>query len=222
MKPIAWMLPILLSAPLLAQSQKDSATLEITERFLPKWSISLDLLNFYDNYPAALFGVEYTINNEFSVELEAGPTLKAEAYNDISFESYQGYKARLEGRLYFNEVETRNKRIFFAFDFTWKQDFYEDEYFIFYPNFTQLETGKFRRDIWGTHLRIGRVKFYSNDKFTFGWSIGIGREFYHIVKPSPSASSDFSESSPMDPFSINIRVKLGLVLKQYKDKPLFR
>jgi hypothetical protein len=216
----------LLSVPgiLIGQSNQDSLGTNPPNRLLPEWRLSLDLLNFYDNYPAILFAVERTYNNNFAVEFELGPTLAAEVWDEGRFESYFGYKSSLEGRLYFSEVERRNKRAFFAVDFSWSQDFYQAESFINdNPNFTQLQLVDYRRNIFGTHLRLGRVKYYSNDKFTFEWSFGFGREFFDFQTSNSSASDqNITTNSILDPFSINFRIKVGLVLKQYKDKPLYR
>ena len=195
---------------------------KIDTLLLPKWSMGLDLLNFQDNYPAVLVYLERGITNDFAIKLEAGPVVAPEVYDGSEFISYFGYKSRVEFKLFYANNERRRRKFYFGSDFTWQQDWYTDEYSVWRVNFTEIRQGEFKRRVVGAHLRIGMDKFYASDKVILGWSAGFGRQFYRLDEPDENTGYNITDYPTLDPFSMNLRLSIGLVLKQYRDKPLFK
>jgi hypothetical protein len=184
----------------------------------PKWSISVDLLNFQDNYPALLIAGEYQLPSDLAFQLEMGPVFMAEAYEQTDFEKYLGFKSRIEGRFYFEK--SSNRRVFVGVDFAYQQDQYILDYLIDFNNFGQFVEGKFTRNVLGTHIRFGSQRFFS-DKLYISASIGLGRQFIYLDAPDQYNSSEanlITDTPALDPISMNIRMKVGFILSKLVNK----
>ncbi|MFT4739041.1 MAG: hypothetical protein ACI8QD_000539 [Cyclobacteriaceae bacterium] len=193
---------------------------DTTEIRVPKHILWFDLLNFQDNYPAILVAYEYQLNKDLSIHQEFGPVILPEAYEGVDFDQYLGFKGRTEARLYLDYNHVKRARYFFGVDVAYQLDQYTGQFQRDRGNFTQIENGKFSRSSVGTHLRFGYQRFFSSDRILFSTSIGFGRSFVNVKYPEGYTWSEpgnsITEWPVLDPFSANLRLKLGFVLGKKK------
>ena len=206
------LLSLLLVFSLLSRAQYyDTLPMQV-----PKSSVWIDIANYHANYPAVLFSYEYQLDRNIAFHQEFGPVIMPEAYDNVDFDKYLGFKGRTEGRLYVDYREARRSRYFFGVDVSYQFDQYVGDYQRDMGNFVQITSGKFARQVISTHLRVGAQRFFSEDRLIVSFSIGLGRSFINVDYPE-----DYQESSPgwsitqytdLDPLSGNVRIKVGYVL----------
>jgi hypothetical protein len=198
--------------PFLAFAQ----TTDSVSYYTPKWSLHFDVFNFQDNYPAFLAGVEYQFGEDFAIHQEFGPVLIPEAYGDNNFDRYFGFKGRTEMRLYYSQNPQAFTRWYLAVDIAYQVDQYITDYEIWRQAFTEIDNGKFVRTLWGSHFRVGNQRFFGSKKNVIvSGSIGFGRVFYNLRGPEDYdflSGTDITDYPPLDPFSMNVRLKVGFVL----------
>lgn len=195
-----------------AQISKDSIP-----DFIPKWSVQIDLINFQDNYPAVLLSLERQFDEYFSVHQEFGPVLAPEAYNNADFEKYLGFKSRTEFRLFMDQNLRKRSRTFLAVDFAYQVDQYVFDYFRGFDGFNRIEEGTFVRHVYGSHIRGGYQRVF-RDRIIISYSVGLGRLFYKMDSPKGYSegvnSQNITDYPPLDPFSMNFRLKFGIILSK--------
>lgn len=191
----------------------------VTPDFIPKWSVQLDLLNFQDNYPAALFSIERQLDRQFAIHQEFGPVIIPEAYFDYDFDQYLGFKGRTELRLFMDENPAKRSRTFLSIDLAYQSDQYVYDYIRAFDNFGRRESGKFNRWVFGSHIRGGYQRVFGQ-RVIFSYSLGIGRLFYWFdAPPEYEQGNTFNDPEitlypPLDPFNMNIRLKIGFILSK--------
>jgi len=184
----------------------------------PSWILSVDLINQLDNYPALLLAGEKIISKEFSIMLEAGPVIVPESYFEESFESYFGFKSRVEFRLYYHYNHRKKLRDFLSMDVGFHGDWYNMAYDVSFGAFSRIEEGTFKRNILDYHLRWGRQRFLLDSrKLILEWSIGIGVQRLSFKEPDTNGgfiftASDITTETDIGPLSGNFRVKIGYLL----------
>jgi hypothetical protein len=185
---------------------------------VPKNSIWLDIANYHSNYPAILFAYEHQVDKSIAFHQEFGPVIIPEAYDNEVFDKYLGFKGRTEGRLYVDYRQERRARYFFGVDLAYQFDQYVGNYQQDRGSFVEVISGKFSRQVIGTHLRVGTQRFFYHDRLVASISVGLGRSFIKVKYPSnytfsyPGAA--ISDYTDLDPFSGNIRIKIGYVLSK--------
>jgi hypothetical protein len=183
---------------------------------VPKNSIWLDIANYHANYPAILLSYERQVDKNIAFHQELGPVIIPEAYDEVSFDKYLGFKGRTEGRLYVDYRDSRRSRYFFGVDIAYQFDQYVGNYERDRGGFSEIVSGRFTRQMIGTHLRVGAQRFFSNDRLIASCSIGLGRSFINVNYPEGYRFSfpggSITEYPDLDPLSGNIRVKIGYVL----------
>lgn len=204
---------LLCLSPFFLTAQEKDSTFVSKLSQAPRHSIGLEVMNFYDDYPAVLLTYEYQWNEDLAVQLEGGPVVQPEAYDSPSFIDYSGYKTRAEVKLYIDENDLKGSRIWLGLDVFYQNDSYTDDYEINHGNYIEFATGDFGRRVIASHIRVGNQRFFSDGNIIVSWSAGVGRAFFTINSPSedlPVSSVNWiRDYSPLDPISVNIRLNLA-------------
>lgn len=201
--------------------QLDSLERERQKRlsYIPKLQVGFDLISLLENYVSIVPFVEYQINQDMAIMQELGPVLVPESYNGEEFDQYFGLEGRTEFKLYYGEKPYKKARSWVGLDAGFQLDWYEDRVWINEGNFERQVDAKIRRSVFSTHLRIGTERVLSTERVLISGSFGLGRSFYDVSSEQGDlnfVSRDFwiSRESVMDPFSVNLRLKFGFILKK--------
>lgn len=219
---------VLFLIPVFLQAQNDSIPNirnysykeEIKLEYRPVSTIGLEILNIYDTYPALLLSYEYQWNDQMAVLQEGGPVVVPESYSGEEFIDYLGFKGRTEFKFYYEVDPIKNARNWIGLDFSYQYDMYEDNINIDHGNYIEFSQGEFTRYVLGTHVRAGTQRIFNDGKILLSASVGVGRSIYNVDKPNAegqvTSSTGIREESPVDPFSMNVRLKLGYIIKKVK------
>lgn len=219
MKKLIWVFIIL---PYISLAQSDSTRVpgqkEEKPVYRPNTTLALEILNIYDAYPSLLISLEKQFAEELAFLQEAGPVVIPESYNGGEFNRYFGFKGRSELKFYYDRKDYKNARSWIGIDISYQFDSYEDELTIDHGSYREFSEGEFKRYVIGSHVRVGTQRILSGGKILVSGSIGVGRSYFHLEKPEATgrvtSDTGIRNSSPLDPISVNVRLKLGVVLSE--------
>lgn len=184
----------------------------------------LHLLNFY---PSFLIGYEYGFSPNQSVQIDAGPVLDFESYNQ-EFQRKRGFKLKTEYRYYLDIENLSGNGHYIALEGYWNfvnfnRDVTQTECFdlacqnLFTRDYSFLV--KYRET--GIALKFGIVRV--TDKIIYDWFFGLRLRFVDYKKPNlPPSVENFEDGffleipneTPRTTFGITAGLKLG-----YKPRP---